>query len=564
MYNGNDTTIKHQTEDVNFLFHSYLALLLTTLTIPLAGKLGKKCGIIDKPNARKVHCKVIPRTGGIAIVLATLLSLAFSQGAPPFIIAFMASALVLTVFGIWDDKSDISYRIKFFGQILASLAFLLISGIQIESLGELIPGYSLELGVFSLPISVIFLLATTNIINLSDGLDGLAGGLSLLIFLAIGLLALPEDYQSLLFLVFCVSGALIGFLIYNVHPASIFMGDTGSQFLGFTIGVCLIRLTQNSIYSPVLPIFLLGTPVIDTLVVMFQRVMAGASPFKADKNHLHHKFLKYGLNHNKSVILLYILHFCIIAFGWSLRFADDYALVLTYLFLISAIINLVLLFNKYESLSIFTKRAFDLVFLHIPDSMKASTLRHNISRFSWIMFLTSFAALYIISPFCINDISGSMAMVSLAVFAVLCVVYLHLDDYADIIFKSATLLFVGFFVYHMEFHKVYIPYLGSDIAVDSIIIFSVAVFYSFCILLTPEKKPLDSLDILLISIAVVISFFPIQYLDIQNVRYFTIKILILALCINLIFSRIQRNRKYIYSLTGYAYFFLSFSAFLRG
>jgi UDP-GlcNAc:undecaprenyl-phosphate GlcNAc-1-phosphate transferase len=549
---------------VTFLFHSYLALLLTTLLIPLAGKLGKRCGIIDKPDARKVHLKCIPRTGGIAIVTATFLSLSFARESTPFVNAFMAGAVILTIFGIWDDKSNISYKFKFLGQILAALVFLQLSGTQITCLGELIPGYSVELGIFTLPISVFFLLATTNTINLSDGLDGLAGGLSLLIFLSIGLLALTEDYENLLFLVFCVSGALVGFLMYNVHPASIFMGDTGTKFLAFTIGACLIRLTQDSIYSPVLPIFLLGTPVIDTLVVMFQRIMAGASPFKADKNHLHHKFLKYGLNHNKSVILLYVLHFCILALGWTLRFAEDYVLVLTYLFLISAIINIILLFNKYDWLSRATRKGFDIIFLHIPDSMKSSTLRHNISKTSWFLFLASFASLYIISPFIIENIPQTICITSFSIFAALCIIYIKFKNDSDTFFKSATLIFVGFFVYHMEFHRSFILIFGENIPVDSLLIFSIGIFYSLCILLTPEKKPLDGLDILLISISIVLAVFPLQYLDIQNIRYFTIKILVLALCINLIFSRIQRNRKYIYSITGYAYFFLSLSSFFRG
>lgn len=260
---------------MNFLVSFYIAFLLSTLLVPVGIRLGRRWGIVDKPDSRKVHTGLIPRTGGMAIALATLAALLVPMVMSRELAGYLGGGLIILLFGMWDDMRELGYRIKFFGQILAILAFTLVSGIQITCLGELLPGMIVNLGPASIVLTIIFMLAVINIINLSDGLDGLAGGLSLLILLACAFLGYVQEAYLPIAITLAVCGGLVGFMRYNVHPAEVFMGDTGSQFLGYTIGACLIMLTQgDSIYTPILPMFLLGTPILDTAMVIYERVQA--------------------------------------------------------------------------------------------------------------------------------------------------------------------------------------------------------------------------------------------------------------------------------------------------
>jgi UDP-GlcNAc:undecaprenyl-phosphate GlcNAc-1-phosphate transferase len=176
----------------------------------------------------------------------------------------------------------------------------------------------------------------TNAINLADGLDGLAGGISLLIFLCIGWLAYTGTFtpERVFIMVLCsgVVGAIFGFLRFNTYPATVFMGDTGSQLLGFLAVTLSLGITQSSaVLSPFLPLLLLGFPVLDTLTVMAERISKGRSPFHADKNHLHHKLMRLGLFHTEAVVVIYFLTTCLVVAAFLLRFYSDWLLLGLYL-----------------------------------------------------------------------------------------------------------------------------------------------------------------------------------------------------------------------------------------
>jgi UDP-GlcNAc:undecaprenyl-phosphate GlcNAc-1-phosphate transferase len=186
---------------------------------------------------------------------------------------------------------------------------------------------------FAVPFTVFALVGITNAINLSDGLDGLAGGTSLLAAGALGFMAwLGDDKLTALFAL-CLMGATLGFLRYNTFPARIFMGDAGSQFLGFSVGVLAVMTTQtaNRAISPLVALLVLGLPILDTLYVMTRRVMEGRSPFSADRRHIHHRLLDLGLNQYEAVVAIYTAQAALILLAWWLAYAADWVLLALYL-----------------------------------------------------------------------------------------------------------------------------------------------------------------------------------------------------------------------------------------
>ena len=177
----------------------------------------------------------------------------------------------------------------------------------------------------AIPITVFALVGVTNAINLADGLDGLAGGITLLSLGIIGILAYPTGDSSVLLLTASVIGSIVGFLRFNTYPARIFMGDAGSQFLGFSAGVLVVMLTQesNTALSPALPVMILGLPILDTAMVIGERLYEGRSPFLPDKNHIHHKLLTLGFDHYEAVFVIYLLQSLLVAAAYFLRFETD-------------------------------------------------------------------------------------------------------------------------------------------------------------------------------------------------------------------------------------------------
>lgn len=308
-----------------------LAMLIAVLLIPPLIRFAPALGLVDVPNERKVHVKVIPRVGGIAIGLGALLPIFLWGEFSLVVVGYVAGSLCILLFGVWDDRSELNYRIKFLGQIIAATLFIVIGGISIQWL----PFQGLDSAPLWLSILLTFiaLLGITNAVNLVDGLDGLAGGTSLLSLGAMALLAYAAGDLRLVMLALAVIGGVFGFLRYNTHPAVIFMGDTGSQFLGFSIGVTAILLTQqsNTALSPVLPLIILGLPILDTLTVMTRRIMAGRSPFSPDKNHFHHRLIHLGFAHYEAVIVIYLVQISLIVLGFTFKYQQDWILLLLFL-----------------------------------------------------------------------------------------------------------------------------------------------------------------------------------------------------------------------------------------
>ncbi len=308
------------------------ALTAAALT-PLVRILAVRLGAIDYPANRRVNITAIPRMGGLAIVVSfsAFLLLGLGQNVVALdstrslrLYAFLAGGTLIAVAGATDDLKGIRPKTKLTAQFLAAnVAWF--GGAQVQSTVELPWIGALDLGVFfSYVATVTWILAITNAVNLIDGLDGLAGGLVLFSALTNLAVAVLTSNDIGILVNTCIAGAVLGFLFFNFNPARIFMGDTGSLFLGYILSAGALmsaRQKESTLASLTVPIIALGIPLTDTLLAMLRRFLKKQSLFAPDRSHLHHLLLDLGLTHRRAVLLLYIctITLCVasitIAFG---------------------------------------------------------------------------------------------------------------------------------------------------------------------------------------------------------------------------------------------------------
>jgi UDP-GlcNAc:undecaprenyl-phosphate GlcNAc-1-phosphate transferase len=310
------------------------SLALSMAIIPLMLRLAPALGMMDKPQSRKVHVAPVGRVGGFGIVLGALLPMAAVLPLDPLTVSYLVGSLVLFAFGTWDDRKELHHSVKFVGQFVAVGLVVLHGGLVIERFPFLEPDpLPPTLGI---PLTIFALVGMINAINHSDGLDGLAGGESILSLAAIAYLALLDDGLEEAFIAAATAGGIFGFLRYNTHPARVFMGDNGSQFLGFTLGFLVVLVTQdvNTAVSPAVPALILGLPVIDIVAVLYLRMRSRGSWFRATRNHIHHRLLDIGLSHAATVVVIYLIHTSFVVMGIALRYASDWQILAVYVGLI--------------------------------------------------------------------------------------------------------------------------------------------------------------------------------------------------------------------------------------
>ena len=315
-----------------------ISLFLTIALVPLSTRFAPILGLLDRPGGRRVHTTPMPKTGGLAMALGALLPVMLWVPGSPFVRSVLAGAGIIVCFGLKDDIRAMGPLQKLIPQIAAALIVILWGHVRITGLGDLLPGPDPMPGMVSIPLTLVVILGITNAVNLADGLDGLAGGISVLSFIMIAFLAHQSENRAVALMALSMVGGIFGFLRYNTHPASLFMGDAGSQLLGFLAIVFAIALTQcNTPYSRVLSLPLIGFPVLDTLMVMVRRMRTGVSPFKPDKRHFHHRLLGLGFRHGESVLVIYIIQALYVAFALIFRFHSDWIHVSAWLALSSGI-----------------------------------------------------------------------------------------------------------------------------------------------------------------------------------------------------------------------------------
>ena len=302
---------------------TYFAILIfsamaTFLATPLVRRLAFRLGAVDLPSLRKIHREPMPRFGGLAVffgfcspwagfyVLDNRITAAF-QDYERLFLALIVGAMAMLVLGMWDDLKGLSPMKKLMWQ-KAVAAGLYFSGYQVTALSNPF-GAPLELGWLSLPVSILWIVGITNAINLLDGIDGLAAGVTACIALSLGLIHILTGDIIVALLTLCLAGACLGFLPFNFAPARIFLGDCGSLFIGIVLAcVSMFSLFKGTTaVLVVVPLILFGLPLVDTTSVVLGRLWRGQPLFQGDKMHLHHRLLKLGLTQQQAAFFLYVV-----------------------------------------------------------------------------------------------------------------------------------------------------------------------------------------------------------------------------------------------------------------
>ena len=285
------------------------AFILTFIQMPFTIKIAKKKGFLDVPkDERRVHKKPIPVGGGIAMVISVSILMVYFLPINKNLIMALISSIIIAISGLHDDKEGLSPKLKFLFQILAAV-ILIIGGMKIEFFTNPFDAHDalLILNILSIPVTIFWVCGITNTINLIDGLDGLASGVSMICAISMFFITYKMGRYDVSLICALVAGACLGFLPFNFNPAKIFMGDTGALYLGFMLSYISISgfLKQAAILMIFVPVLILGVPVFDTAFAMVRRKLSGKSMVEADKGHLHHRLLKMGLNQRQTVVILY-------------------------------------------------------------------------------------------------------------------------------------------------------------------------------------------------------------------------------------------------------------------
>ena len=288
------------------------AALVALISTPVVRSLAFRVGAVDVPkDARRMHTHPIPRMGGLAIFFGFILSVLIFLPLTQELRGMLLGSVVIVILGILDDIFALPALPKFFVQIGAALIAVL-HGNRIEFLSNpniFSQDLFWELGLLAVPITVFWIVGITNAVNLIDGLDGLACGVSTISSMTMLVIALIVAEPDVALLMGALSGACIGFLPYNLNPAKIFMGDTGSTFLGFVLAVVSIQglFKFYAIISFAVPFLMLGLPIFDTCFAILRRVSHGQSPMAPDRGHIHHRLIDMGFTQKQAVAVLYII-----------------------------------------------------------------------------------------------------------------------------------------------------------------------------------------------------------------------------------------------------------------
>jgi len=503
-----------------FIFAFIISLVITMILIPPAMKWADKIGAIDLPDARKVHTKAIPRVGGIAMVIGSIVSIVLLAELDQQIVAILIGFTIIWGFGLWDDKSDLNYKVKFLGQFFAVTIVVLGGDIVVRTfpfIGGYLPDY------LAIPFTIFALIGITNAINLSDGLDGLAGGTSLISISIIALLAFDTGGDIVVLISMAVAGSILGFLRHNTYPARLFMGDTGSQFLGFSLGVLVILLSQsvNSAMSPLIPLFILGLPILDTMAVMGQRLYERRSPFSPDKNHVHHKLLDIGFDHYEAVFIIYLLQSALIVAAYFMLYESDSLLMLIYILVSMAVLgsfHMARVLNwKYHS-------------SHLSDTSQLKILVKYLRETGWlttaptILLKLLVPLLFIVTALLASDIQNDMSFLALFLLITLLGSMVVKSDGSGIVEKAVIYILAVMVVYLIPVNKSDADYYNIINLLFVFLAFSFALRVRFCDEITFRVTPLDYLVIILV---IIVPNLPEVHLEDSGIGEMAVKLVVL-------------------------------------
>lgn len=319
-----------------------VTFLTSVLLVPIVKKIADFINAVDVPNERKVHAEPKPRLGGLAIFLSFLTGYLFFAQNSLQMTSILIGSFVIILLGIIDDINPISAKHKFLVQIIAASIVVIYGNIFFTEITAF--GFIINLVNFSRPLSILFIVAIINAINFIDGLDGLAAGVSSIYFTTIAIIAFILNRMGGLDTTLCLLmlGSTLGFLVFNFNPASIFMGDTGSMFLGFMIAtISLLGYKAATVTSLLVPILILFLPIIDTMLAILRRIIKGENIGTPDKEHLHHQLLKLNKSTKKTVLIMYCISILCAAISIFYALGDNNKAILLYIALLIIIAFLI-------------------------------------------------------------------------------------------------------------------------------------------------------------------------------------------------------------------------------
>ena len=276
--------------------------------VPFIRKMAFHINAVDLPGGRHIHKKIMPKLGGLAIFLGFLLGYILFCIQTPQMISILIGGFIVLLIGIFDDIKRLPASVQFIGQIVAAIVVVYYGGIVMNDISAY--GIYLNFGKLAEPLTIIFIVALMNCMNFIDGLDGLSSGIATIFFITISIII---DYTGIYngldaSLSLIMIGATLGFLVHNFHPAKIFLGNSGSFFLGYIISVIsLLGFKNVTITSFIVPVLILAIPILDTLFAILRRLLKGQSPTKGDRDHLHHQILDRTSSQVKTVLIIYYI-----------------------------------------------------------------------------------------------------------------------------------------------------------------------------------------------------------------------------------------------------------------
>jgi UDP-GlcNAc:undecaprenyl-phosphate GlcNAc-1-phosphate transferase len=311
------------------------AFAISFLLVPVVMFAANSSGAVAMPGRRHIHSHPTPKFGGVAIASAVLIISPFIFPIDKVIGSYLLSSAVMLFLGIMDDVRGADWKVKSVFSAIATAVFIFGSDLWITNLGDLFGFGEIHLGDWGIPFTFLAIFGVVNAINLIDGLNGLACGVSSIAFVAFAVFASMSGNSTVLYLSLCSLGATLGLFRYNYPRARIFMGDSGTMFIGFSIAAMSLMLTQvEGKISPMVPVIILAVPIYDTLRVFIIRVINKRSPFLGDKTHLHHLMMRSGIRQNRVVKIVWVLSALMSILAFAFYRVDEWAMLLVFCIII--------------------------------------------------------------------------------------------------------------------------------------------------------------------------------------------------------------------------------------
>ena len=503
------------------------SVFITIVLIPILSKLALKFGGLDMPEPRKIHALPIPRIGGVAIAIGVFVPVILWATPDDFTLAYLVGAGILVAFGLVDDLKvkGLGYKMKFLGQICASLVVVIYGGVRITYLGSLLPDDMVLMDGFAVALTLAAVVGVTNAINLADGLDGLAGGISLLGFCCLAYFAYITGSNETSLIALSMVGAIFGFLRFNTHPASIFMGDTGSQLLGFTAAVLAVKITQEHVaLSPVLPLIILGFPILDTLTVMVERIIHGRSPFAPDKTHFHHRLISLGFFHSESVFIIYLIQSMMILAAIIFRYHFAWSLMVGYTLFSTVVIGSFAIAGRTE----FQVPRYHLIDRIIKDKLRMIKDDKMIIRISFEIVKLLLPLILLFSCLLPAQIPGYASLMALFFSFLLLAVWIFWKNLLGLSLRLILFLIIPLTLYLGETERLDLISLnmlkGFHLA---FVILAFFVIFSIKFSRRVKGFRVTTMDYLIIFIALVVPNLPGQVIQSQFLGVLAVKLIVL-------------------------------------